>query len=268
MITNMDTRLELLDPYLMDNNAWNPNMMEDAEFLRLVREIEDVGFIDPVQVVPVEGGRYRIIGGEHRVAAALKLQLDRIPAIILDGPRWKDTDLQKLVTVRLNVLKGNLNPDRMARLYNEMAKKYGEDALQSLFTFTDRHGWNKLVDQIRRGLSKTGLPKEKQKQFSDRAKEARTLTDLERILNELWSSYGDTVQHSFIIFTFGRQEHTYVSLNQRTHRALRKITNYCKDQSKDINSVLGPAIQALAGILAKKEKKKEKSKLVQDDIGF
>jgi len=244
----------MLDPNLMDNNAWNPNVMDQDDFNRLVAEIEEVGFIDPVQVVPMEGGQYRIIGGEHRVAAARELKLKAVPAMVLEGARWKDEDLPKLVTVRLNVLKGHLNPEKMAVLYREMAEKYGEDALQNLFAYTDEQGWEKLVSGIKQGLSKTGLPKEKRREFEEKAKEAKTLKDLERILNELWSSYGDTVQLSFMVFTYGRREHMYVAMDRKTRAAAKKVAAYCKAHAKDINDVLGPALQALADVLSKQEK--------------
>jgi len=268
-MTEEDTsvRFEMIDPKLLDNNAWNPNSMDQDDFNRLVREIEDVGFIDAVQAVPTEEGRYRIIGGEHRVAAAMELRLESIPTLVLNGPKWQDVDLQKLVTIRLNVLKGQLNPEKMGILYREMAEKYGEDALQSLFAFTDQHAWDKLVSGIKQGLSKAGLPKEKQKEFTERAKEAKTLKDLERILNELWSSYGDTVQLSFMIFTYGKREHIYVSMDQKTRSAVKKVAAHCKAHAKDINTVLGPAIQALAKVLEKDVPKKV-SQPDQDDVSF
>ena len=266
-------RFEIIRSSQCDMNSWNPNSMDQDDYNRLVREIEDVGFIVPIHVVPIEGDRYRIIGGEHRVAAALDLKLETIPAMILEGPRWEDEDLQKLVTVRLNMLRGKINPEKMAVLYRDMAKKYGEDALRDLFAFTDQHGWDKLISGIKQGLSKAGLPKEKQKQFSERAKEAKTLKDLERILNELWSSYGDTVNLSFMIFTYGNREHIYVSMTKDTRAALKRISKYCKGHAKDINEVLGPAMVALADVLEKKEaeegvKDENKTGPEQDNVVF
>jgi len=264
-----NVRFKMIDPKLFDNNSWNPNQMDQDDYNRLVREIEDVGFIEAVQAVPTDGGRYILIGGEHRVAAAVELRLPTIPSLILEGPKWQDIDLQKLVTVRLNVLKGQLNPEKMAILYNQMAKKYGEDALQNLFAFTDQQAWDKLVSGIKQGLSKASVPKDKQQEFSEKAKEAKTLKDLERILNELWSSYGDTVQLSFMIFTYGKREHIYVAMDRKTRSAMKKVADHCKAHAKDINSVLGPAIQALATVLEKEdsgEKKGAESK--QDDVAF
>jgi intein/homing endonuclease len=125
---------------LLENNSYNPNSLGQGDFDRLVSEIQNVGFIAPIQVVPLATGKYRIIGGEHRVAAARELKLAKVPAMVLDGPKWQDEDLQQLVTVRLNVLHGKLNPEKLAVLYNRMAKTYGEEALQQLFAFCLRAG--------------------------------------------------------------------------------------------------------------------------------
>jgi hypothetical protein len=267
--------LEALQVDLLENNDWNPNALGQEEFDRLVEEIRDVGFIAPVQVVPLDTGKYRIIGGEHRVAAARELKLATVPAMVLDGPKWQDEDLQQLVTVRLNVLHGKLNPEKMAVLYNRMAKVYGEEALQNLFAFTDRNAWDKMLSQIKHGLAKAGIPKDKRKEFDEKAKEARTLQDLERILNELWSSYGDTMKLSFMIFTFGKRAHLYVQTDKKTREALRKITDYCKSHSKDINDILCPTLGALADVLKQKEaeekaagKEAKPEGPKQDDVEF
>jgi|WetSurMetagenome_2_1015567.scaffolds.fasta_scaffold08238_2 hypothetical protein len=249
-------RFAMIEIGLLENNAWNPNVMAQGEFDRLVEEIQTVGFIDPIQVVPLGGpetGKFRIIGGEHRAAAARELRIAEVPAMVLEGPQWQDEDLQQLVTVRLNVLHGKLNPEKMAVLYNRMATKYGEEALQRLFAFTDQHGWDKMLSQIKHGLAKAGVPKEKRKEFDEKAKEAKTLHDLERILNELWSSYGDTMKLSFMIFTFGKREHIYVQTDKKTREAIRRVTDHCKAHSKDINAVLGPALVALADVLKQKD---------------
>lgn len=251
-------------------NCWNPNSMNQEGLDRLTKEIETVGFIEAIQVVPIEDGKYRIIGGEHRVEAARALDMETVPSIVLRGPQWQDEDLQKLVTVRLNVLRGKLSPDKMAMLYNEMAKKYGEEALQDLFAFTDEHAWEKLVSQIKHGLSKAGLPKEKQREFKEKAKEAKTLHDLERILNELWSSYGDTVHQSFMIFTYGKREHVYVAMNKKTRKAMDGIVKHCRETAKDINEVIGPALIALADVLSRGQSKgkAKTSEVIQDDVAF
>jgi hypothetical protein len=263
---------ELVDVGLLDNNSWNPNTMEQAEFDRLCKEIEETGFLVPLHLIALEGGRLLIIGGEHRAAAARELKMAKVPAVILQGPRFNGEELQKLLTVRLNSLHGKTNPEKMALLYNEMAKKYGDDALQDLFAFTDKHAWKKLVSQIKKGLSDVGLPKKQRDKFDEQVKEAKTLQDLERILNDMWSSYGDTVQQSFMIFTYGRRDHIYIAMDRDMRKSVKKITEHCKKTGQDINTVLGPALRALSEVLAKKTPKtpakKDSGVAREDDVPF
>jgi hypothetical protein len=121
-------------------NAWNPNAMDDAAFSRLTQELSTVGMIDPIQVVEMADGTYRILGGEHRFHAASVLGWTSLPCVVLRGARWQDEDMQKLVTVRLNALKGRINATKMVQLYNEMAEKYGEEDVQNLFAYCLREG--------------------------------------------------------------------------------------------------------------------------------
>ncbi|MGB5215076.1 MAG: ParB/RepB/Spo0J family partition protein, partial [Anderseniella sp.] len=199
-----------LDIESIESNAWNPNKMGEDAFNRLVKEIEDVGFLDPVQVVELDTGKFRLLGGEHRLEAMRTLGRASVPAVVLKGEKWKDEDLQKMVTVRLNVLKGNLDPGRMALLYDEMAAKYGDDALQDLFAYTDKGAFDKMLAGIQRGLKSAGLPKQAQKKFNAATKEIKSVEDLSMILNDMFSKYGDTVEQDFMVFTYGKKDHVYV----------------------------------------------------------
>ena len=79
---------EVIPIDLIDNNAWNPNSMDSKDFVRLCEEIREVGFLVPIQVVPTDGGRYRILGGEHRVAAGKEIGMDGIPCVVAQGKMW------------------------------------------------------------------------------------------------------------------------------------------------------------------------------------
>ena len=69
----------------IEANQWNPNQMKDKEFDRLVKEIDESGMIDPIQVVPLDSGKYRIMGGEHRYHACKLLGYETVPSIVLTG---------------------------------------------------------------------------------------------------------------------------------------------------------------------------------------
>lgn len=250
-------------------NAWNPNVLPDKAFDRLVKEIEEVGYLDPVQVVPLDDGTYRLLGGEHRVAAVRSLGWESIPAVVLTGEKWKDEDLQKAVTVRLNVIRGKLDPTRMALLYDEMAEKYGKEALQDLFAYTDDNAWTDVLDTIKRGLKKSGLSADAQKEFAEAAKETKSVEDLGLILNQLFAQYGDTVNQSFMIFTYGKREHVYYAMTKEVRAAVKKFTKFCTASGDDLNDVLGPVIIAAAKKLPKPQKEaKPKTPARQEDVEF
>jgi len=88
------------------------------------------------------------------------------------------------------------------------------------------------------------LPKDLQDEFEDRAKDAKTAEDLQRIIQMLFAKYGDTVDLSYMIFTYGKQEHIYVQMNPAMRKAMDKVVAYCKMTCQDINDFMVPITQA------------------------
>jgi len=140
-MSNLGGKYEEIAIELIEENEWNPNMMRDKEFDRLVREINENGMIAPIQVVPMEKEegviQYRIIGGAHRFNVCKLLGYKEIPAIILEDEKWQDEGLQKLETVRLNIIKGGLNSEKMVQLYQDVSDQYGQEGMADLMGFTD-----------------------------------------------------------------------------------------------------------------------------------
>lgn len=234
-----------IDITLVIPNEWNPNTMNDVTFNRLVEEVKEVGFLDPIQVVEMDDGTYRILGGEHRYHAAKVLGWQRIQAVVLSGEKWKDVDLQKFVTVRLNVLRGKVNPDRMVKLYDEMAEKYGSDALQGMMAFTDQDAWDKMIKGIGRAL-RDSLPGVLGDKFDEAKQEIKTVEDLSNVLNNLFTNYGNTLDKNFMVFTYGGKEHIYVVMDGEMKKSMKKIRDSAMDTNSDMTVLLGPAIQQVA----------------------
>lgn len=226
-------------------NPWNPQKMDEATFQKLVEEMQANGCIAPLQVVPFTDGSYRIIGGEHRWRAASIVGLMELPCIVLTGKKWTDEDLQKFVTVRLNIIGGETDPERFLKLYNEMAEKFGKDAMQSMFGYTDTRAFQKLIGTMARGIKKS-LPKGAQSEFEEKAKEAKTVEDLASIVQMLFAKYGDTVPKSYMVFTYGKQEHVYVQMNPKMKRALDKVINVLRETGEDMNAFFAPVLEEAA----------------------
>ena len=242
--SDMDIVRAEVDPNILVGADWNPNEMEQAEFMLLKEQIVEVGFIDPPTVAEVEDAKgksfYRIIGGHNRVAAAKELGLKKIPVDVLQGEKWKDEDLQKLQTVRLNVLHGKTNPEKMVALYNEMATKYGASVTKMLGYTTD-HGLKKKIKAVQGDLAKT-LPPDLQEQFKEQAKEAKTITDLEKIIKRLMEESGDSAKHGFVVFSWGGKEHIYVSMSDKTREAMKRIVRASRDKKVDVNEIIEEAV--------------------------
>ena len=232
-----------------DANDWNPNEQDPKTFSRLVEEIANIGFIEPIQVAPLEVAgetRYLILGGEHRWKAAKMLGMTEIPAILLTSKRFKEKDLQKALTVRLNMLKGKLNKGKFIKLVQEFADKYGEDEVQSMFAVTDDSAWAKMVSQAKSGLKNAGATPEMLQQFDDSVSEATTLQDLGEIVNRLFAEFGETVDKGFMVFTWGGKQHIYISMDDQLKSAMNKIVRKCKDANVNINDVVASSMSKVA----------------------
>lgn len=244
-------------------NSWNPQSQTDATFERLVSEITEVGFIDPCEVVPMDNGFYTIIGGEHRWRAAKQAGLEEIPCLILQGKKWMDADLQKFVTLRLNSIRGKVDPEKFASLYEEMAEKYGKEPLSQLMGYTDAKVFDKLVNGIRKGLKKS-LPPELMAEFDKAAKSAKTAEDLEKIVQMLFAKYGDTVDLSYMIFTYGKQEHLYISMSSKVRKAMKKLCQYAEHTKTDINELMAAIVEG--GVAPLIEKLEDEAKATKSPV--
>lgn len=245
-------------------SSWNPQAMKDAEFNLLCDEIAKNGFLAPIQVTPLPDGKFRILGGEHRWRAAQVNQLQSIPCMILREKKWEDEDLCKFVTVRLNTISGKLDPEKFLKLYEEMAQKYGKAELQTLFGYTDSHAFQKVVGDVKKGMKKN-LPKELQAEFEELSKEATTVEDLSKIIQALFVKYGDTLEQNFMVFTHGKQEHIYVSMDKPTKKAMDKVLQYVKLTGKNINDVMAPMIQGMMKTLERRLEDGEDALAASDD---
>jgi hypothetical protein len=227
---------------LLDDSDWNPNRMKDKEFNRLVKEIEESGMIDPLQVTPIEDGRYRIIGGHHRKKACQLLGYQTIPCVVLSDPKWKDEERQKLETVRLNAIKGSMNGEKMLALYQEVASKYGNDAVADMMGFTDDDAFRKIIGQAKKAIRDAGLPKEAEDELDDRAKDAKSLDNLAEIIHQIHLKYGATLNQHFIYFDWGGKKNLYVEVNSKAFKAVEKMMTEVRKSKIDA----GDFFEALA----------------------
>lgn len=221
--------------------------MTATDLGRLVREIQDVGFLDPLIVVPIldaQGIYYRILGGEHRYKAAMTLGLPGVPCVVLEDPKFQDEELQKAMTARLIFLKGKVDRTKLVHLVKEFADKYSAEKTRDLFAFTDQTAWNQIVWGLKKQIQKAGLPAEAVKEFDERARGKTAMKDLTAIVEYLFTTYKGTLSHGYMVFTFSGRQYVYIPATGPTVAAAEKLMNACAEHSIDINLVLQEALRA------------------------
>ncbi len=192
-----DMQVKWLDHHQLIPDPANPNEQDDATFNGLVASIQQEGWTSPVQAVLEEDtGRYRIVAGEHRWRAAKILNCD-VPIIALDPYRW-DADRQAWNLVKDNVLRGKLNPEKFAELYEDLVRRYDADVVQELLGFTSSDAFEKVYKETR-----DALPPELQKALDKQKGEIKTIDGLAAVLNAIFREHGETLPSNVLAFTFG-----------------------------------------------------------------
>lgn len=224
---------------------WNPNKQDPATFKTLVDAIREDGFIDIPQVAPLtaaedraeyldascdEGDYWLIIGGAHRKDAAKMLDMAVWPVIEIAG--WS-ADVIKMRNMRLNTLKGKIDPERFLKLHDELkAKGYGDDLLKHQMGLVQRNAMKKLI----RAATKD-LPTDVKRMVEERADEIETVDDLGRVLKELLSKHGDTLPWGYMVFEFGKKTNYWVRMDRQVKEAVDRLATACLTCELDINRV-------------------------------
>jgi len=107
----------------------NPNIMDPESFRMLVNNIRRFGIdaVDPIRVLKYDS-TYYIIDGNHRYLACKDAGLNEVPVVVLDI----SIDDAYLMMVRHNIIKGNYDVVRFARMVKALHKKFGLSILRML----------------------------------------------------------------------------------------------------------------------------------------
>lgn len=232
-----DIAVNLLEP-----NPLNPNEMTDADFNMLVDNIERVGLTDPIFVRPhpEKDGKYRIIGGKHRWEVAKLLGYEEVPCTVITDPHFTE-DEEKFQIVRHNIIHGKMSPKKFMDLYSSLNEKYTEEVAQEMFGFVSEDEFRKLIA----ATAKT-LPPELQAEFKEAAKEVKTIDDLSKILNRLFTQYGDTLPYGYMIFDYGGKDSIWLRLQHGGMENFQAIAAKCRERSKAVDHVIHAFLQSVA----------------------
>lgn len=144
-----------LDPQKLKPNPWNPNRMSPEMAGKLKAEIRNSGMILPIVVRPMqskggqsrgirgtpphqecpphpaERGTFQIIDGEHRWMIAKELGMSSVPCIVVE----MDENEARIITIQLNRLRGEDEPELLARLLRELEIDLGLNEITSRLPF-------------------------------------------------------------------------------------------------------------------------------------
>lgn len=233
---------------LIEANDWNPNEMSADAFNLLAENVDEIGFADPLYVTPIlplvpgEEPRFRIVDGEHRFEQQRMMDAETIPCVIGD-PKILTEKEQKRQTVRLNMIKGKVNPKKLASLVTDLIENHDvpyEDMAHEL-GFANPTELESLLSSAR-----SSLPTEEMRKEFDKAKdEIKTIDDLSLVLNRLFTKYGDTLPANFMILDFGGKEHLWIRLEPRSLPHFKEKARECLAIGYTFDSVMAQLLLSL-----------------------
>ena len=167
-------RLSLPLTALVKNEA-NPNKMAAREFDLLIDNIECTGLTDPILVRPLdyekvfeiaakfdmpdlelvltkEELKFRIVGGHHRFDAAAYLGLEELPVTVIMDDSF-DEDQERFQLVRMNMIRGKLDPQAFFDLYNSLAARLFGRSVAGRLRFCRRGGVQEADRPDRQGAA-------------------------------------------------------------------------------------------------------------------
>jgi ParB/RepB/Spo0J family partition protein len=202
----------------------NPNEMDEATFDLLIEEIREQGFDEPLLVRPhpTIAGKYQIGSGHHRTKAATIAGLKELPVIVKE---WSDLE-QRAALAKRNALRGDLNKEKMVRLYEEVVKDVGDAKLaQRALGFSDSKAFEKMYDQAH-----ASLPPKAQKKLAAAKEKIKSVDDLSSVLNKIFKESGSELDEGYMVFSFGGKNHHYFQIGQDTELKLQLILKHCEQE--------------------------------------
>jgi hypothetical protein len=224
-------------------NEANPNVMSDQEFNALCASIEEDGWtqlpsvvsrgdadegVSDGKAVVYTGGTYDIVGGEHRWRAARVLGHTLMPVTVLDPEKYH-RDRQNWQMVKQNIVHGKLNPEKFARLYEDMADRYEADVLRSLMGFTSQEAFQKVYKETR-----AALPPELQKALDAAKDEIKTIDDLSVVLNRLFREFGETLPSNMMVFSWAGKQVLWIRCDDKLWKIVSSMAKKVADESGDM----------------------------------
>ncbi len=157
-----------------------------------------------------------------------------IPSVVLDD---YDEDREKIDNVRMNIVRGALDPVKFTKLFNELAPKYGEELTKTMMGFVDKAAFDAVFQAVRQSV-----PAEIRKQLDASKKEIKTIDGLASILNEMFAKYGDTLESGYMVFSYGGQSHMWIIMDEQMKAFVDGIKRTAMVRGLNINEAFRQVI--------------------------
>jgi len=210
---------------------WNPNELGEGKFNALFDNISENGVLEPFVVSPLDDGTYTVVGGHHRLEVCKILKLPSVPCVIKYGMTEEQIKFQNL---KLNVIRGKINPEKFTALYEEMAKANPEKDIAAEMGITDKGELDKMLVQ-----TKKSLPSEMQDAFDKAKQNIKTVDDLVLVLNKLFSEQGSQYDSThYMVLNYEGKESIYIRLPNDDYKYLKSCANKCFVHSIALDQVV------------------------------
>lgn len=218
----------------------NPNVMSERQFNALVENIREVGVTDMPLVRPLGDGRYKIVGGHHRVEACRVLGMTTVPCTVITDPHFDD-ERSHFQLMRHNTLKGRISPQKFVRMYQRYAGTYTKAQMAELFGFEEAAVLEKLVKETEKGL-----PPELKKKFKEASAEIKTIDDLSKLLNQLFAVHGSTLPYGYMLVDFGGKQSVWVRMHHSDRANFDKLSARCLSAGRSLDGAIRIMLQLIA----------------------
>lgn len=268
-------RLDLPLETLVKNDR-NPNKMKAREFDLLIDNIEKTGITDPILVRPLDfaavkklsakhkgealveklteaGEKFRIVGGHHRFDGAAYLGFEAAPCTVIMDPDFDD-EMEKFQIVRMNTIRGHLDPKAFFDLYSQLATGYSDEVLQEAFGFAEEAEFRRLIAETEKSIEDPSL----KKKFKEAAKDIKTIDELSKLLNHLFTTFGDTLPYGYMFLDYAGKRSVWLRIEKKTLDAVDVLGTLCIERKRTVDSVIGGMLQ----LLAKGELKEQLEKII------
>jgi predicted Zn-dependent protease with MMP-like domain len=174
-----------------------------------------------------------------RCEGAKYLDMEEVPVTIITDTSF-DSEQAEVQLLRHNMIHGSLHPEKFMELYAKYSSKYEDDLIQEMFGFADDAEFNKLIKQTEKSL-----PPEYKEAFKDAAKEIKTVDDLAKVLNKLFTEHGSDLEYNYMIVDFGGRESMWVRMNSSASNTFEELGDVCKEHSVTMDALIGELVEAL-----------------------